>query len=290
MGSDYSIMMQFYLTSQPSRERVLHYYNEMRRHRVPPTAHTYKLLLDAYAVLPPINLAAMEKVFNDLSRDRRVGVQGTHWASVINAYGINNDPDQALRLFDSLVHNKSIDLRTEPVVWEAILSVVARLGTVDKLDELSDLMHSMDAKATAYVYNALIGGYARAGRIEEARKVYLSMGDSITGVAAPNNHPQLLTSSGHVKPNTVTSQPTKIIYREPSTYESMVRAELSVGNVEMAEAVLEQMSARRYPIAVFMRTKTLVDDFKVSESLRSLRQNLMTGRTISIKHIESSPT
>lgn len=264
----FSTMMQFHLTTQPSRERVLHYFNLLRTFRVPPSAHTYKLLLDAYAVLQPIDLPAMERVFNDICGDSEVRVQGTHWASLISAYGISgNDLDKALQLFESIPsHPRArVDLRSEPVVWEAVLNVVAQKGSVEQMEAIRNRMIQLGARSTAYVHNVLITGYARAGLAEKAREVFASMGDSVTGVAAPNNHPQLLTSSGHVKPSTVTDRPTEIVYREPSTYESMIRAELSVGDVGAAEAVLERMGERRYPAAVFMRARHILDDYLVHQ-------------------------
>jgi hypothetical protein len=57
---------------------------------------------------------------------------------------------------------------------------------------------------------------------------------------------------------------TGVVYREPSTYEAMIRAELSVGSREGAEEVLRMMEARRYPVAVFMRARYLLDDPSVS--------------------------
>lgn len=44
----YNTMMQFYIATQPSREKALSYFDAMLRARVAPTGHTYKLLLDAY--------------------------------------------------------------------------------------------------------------------------------------------------------------------------------------------------------------------------------------------------
>jgi len=258
--------MQFHLTTQPSRERVLHYYNLLCSFRVPPSAHTYKLLLDAYAVLQPIDLPAMERVFNDICGDSSVRVQGTHWASLISAYGISgNDLDKSLQLFESIPNHPRarVDLRAEPVVWEAVLNVVAQKGSVEQMESIRNRMIQLGARSTAYVHNVLITGYARAGLADKAREVFAAMGDSVTGVAAPNNHPQLLTSSGHVKPSTVTDRPTEIVYREPSTYESMIRAELSFGDVAAAEAVMAKMAERRYPAAVFMRARHILDDYLV---------------------------
>lgn len=257
-------MMQFHLTTQPSREKVLHYFGALRGANVPPSAHTYKLLLDAYAVLPPTDLTSMEKVFADLCADRSNPVQATHWASIIAGYGIyGNDVAKAIQVFESIpTHPSTRDQNVvkDPVVWEAILNVISNKGTLEELEGMRHRMVELGAGSTAYVNNVLIGAYARAGQIERARELFEHMGDSVTGVAAPNNHPSLRTSSGHVKPSTVTSEPTRVVYREPSTYEAMIRAELRAGSKEAAEAICARMEERRYPVAVFLRAKAILGE------------------------------
>ena len=260
-------MMQFHLTTSPNRDAVLHYYNALVSSGISPSAHTYKLLLDSYAVLQPLDLESFERVFAELVADPSVAVQGTHWASLISAHGIYaSDYPKALEIFRSIPSHPSasVNLATEPVIWESILNVISQESTVDNLEAMHREMVELGAQATAYVYNILIAGYARAGQIDNARSVFNSMGDSVSGVAAPNNHPQLLTSSGHVKPATITDQPTAIVYREPSTYEAMIRAELAHGTRENAQSVLGMMQGRRYPVAVYMRAENLISDFVVS--------------------------
>ncbi|WWC59852.1 uncharacterized protein I303_102414 [Kwoniella dejecticola CBS 10117] len=248
----FNTMMQFYLQTQPNRARVLHYYALLQNAHVPPSAHTYKLLLDTYATLAPIDLEAMENVFAQIQQDRNIKVQGTHWASLITAYGIHgNNLEKSREIFESIATSTK-----DAVVWEAMLNVLSQKGSLEDLESLKAKMINDNVQATAYVYNALINGYARNGRIEKAREVFESMGDSISGVAAPNNHPNLLTSSGHLKPNTITSTPTNMVFREPSTYESMIKAEVQHGSKENAKVVLDKMEERSYPLAVFLRGKT----------------------------------
>lgn len=258
-------MMQFHLQTRPSREHVLHYYNALRSANVPPSAHTYKLLLDTYSVLPPIDLTQMERVFAELCADRDVPVQGTHWASIITAYGIHgNDLPKALEIFNAIPNHPStrsgFSYTPEPVVWEAILNVIAQRGTISELESMRQRMIDSGSHPTAYVYNVLISAYASSGDITKSREIFESMGDSFVGVAAPNNHPTLLTSSGQVKPSTVTPLPTHVVYREPSTYEAMIKAELLAGNREAAEMVLKRMEERRYPVAVFMRARAILEE------------------------------
>lgn len=257
-------MMQFHLVTQPSRERFLHYHNALRRAQVPPSAHTYKLLLDAFGGLSPVDFPAMERVFAELCEDRKVGISGTHWASIITAYGIyGNDVAKAIQVFDSIPSHpttRNPTLAYDAILWEAILNVISNRGTLEELQLMRQRMVESGAHPTAYVNNILISGYARAGQIKTARDVFESMGDSVTGVAAPNNHPTLLTSSGHVKPATVTEQPTDMVYREPSTYEAMIAAEIRAGNEAAAEAVCARMEERRYPLAVYMRARAMLDE------------------------------
>lgn len=44
----FNTMIQFYVQTKPDREKALKYYNQLKSFRVPPSAHTYKLLLDTY--------------------------------------------------------------------------------------------------------------------------------------------------------------------------------------------------------------------------------------------------
>ena len=255
-------MMQFYLQTRPNREKVLHYYSALVNSGVPPSAHTYKLLLDAYHTLPPLDLTSMERTFADLCSDRNVRVQGTHWASLITAYGISaGNVDKALEVFEVIpTHPTTLKNRQtpmdEPVVWEAVLNVLATRGTVEQMESMRSRMINSGVRPTAYVYNVLISGYARHGQIEAARDVFESMGDTYQGVSAPNNHPTLHTSGGHPKPSSTAGEG---VYREPSTYESMIRAEMHVGDFGRAQEVLGRMEERGYPVAVYLKARALVE-------------------------------
>lgn len=232
----------------------------MREARVQPSAHTYKLLIDAYGTLPPIDLVSVERIHAEMLADPEVAPQATHLASLITAYGMyGNDMAKALEVFESN-HGQPEDSAKDAIVWESILNVVAHHGTLADLEAMRQRMQVSGVRPTAYVYNVLITGYARGGELDKARETFESMGDSVSGVAAPNNHPILHTSSGYLKPSTATEAPTNTIYREPSTYEAMIRAELGAGETQRARDLLNRMEARGYPFAVFMKVKALVDE------------------------------
>jgi len=246
-----STMMQFYLQTRPSREKVLQYHTALRQSGVQPSVHTYKLLLDAYHTISPIDLTSMERTFAELCSDRSLQVQGTHWASLITAYGISNsDVSKSLEVFDLIATHPSntTNALSEPVVWEAILNVLATKGTLDQLEEMRSRMEG-NVKPTAYVYNVLISGYSRHGSIQKAREVFESMADANVGVSAPNNHPTHAHGSHGVQG----------VYREPSTYEMMIKAELATGSREAAEEVVRRMEERGYPAAVYFKARSLLD-------------------------------
>ena len=55
-----------------------------------------------------------------------------------------------------------------------------------------------------------------------------------------------------------------MVFREPSTYEAMIRAELLHGNTRQALAVLERMKARAFPAALIGRARAMFDEPSVA--------------------------
>jgi len=111
---------------------------------------------------------------------------------------------------------------------------------------------------TAYIANLLIRGYAAVGDIEQARIVFESLADPPVGVAAPNNH------ASHDTSGTQRISPNELVYREPSTWEAMVRAELGNGNRDHALALISRVQERRYPESIVNRISGIMLDDAVS--------------------------
>jgi len=242
---------------------VLHYYNALPGANIRPTAHTYKLLMDAYGTIDPIDLPAMEDVFSRLCADPDVRVQGTHWGSLINAHGcVNKDLDKAIQVFDGIAsHPSTLKVKfslPDAVAFEALINVFVTLRRTDLITPYMNRFMASGVHMTAYIANLLIKGYAVAGDLEQARGIFENLVDPLQGVAAPNNHaPHESTPAGRISSNTP-------VYREPSTWEAMVRAELGNGNRPEAVALLERMQARRFPSAVYSRISGIMLDDSVS--------------------------
>lgn len=230
--------MQMHISTSPSREHVLHYYNQMIQAGLHPSSHTYKLLLDAYGSIEPIDLDAMRTVFRNLCADPEVALLGNHWAAMINAYGhVARQPQEAIKVFESIAEHPSTSGQAiDPVCWEMLISVLADHKMIEEMEAYHQKMVDAGVKSNAYINNMLIRGYANVGQIEKSRAIFEQMEDSPSGkssmvtgllpfmslhdirsgLAAPNNHHRmhnLIDAPGSRQLN----QNQGAVIREPST-------------------------------------------------------------------------
>ncbi|KDQ65137.1 hypothetical protein JAAARDRAFT_53039 [Jaapia argillacea MUCL 33604] len=259
----YNTMIQLYVHTKPDRERALHYYNALLDARIQPSAHTYKLLLDAYGTIEPVDIQAMEQVFAQLTTDKNVTVNGTHWAALINATGcVQKDLDKAVAIFESVAtHPSTLASRSvlpDAIVYESLINVFVTLRRPDLIPPYIERLRASGIHMTAYIANLLIKGYAASGDLEQARSVFEGLLDPPEGIAAPNNH---LSHGSGSSGSVPTNAP---VYREPSTWEAMVRAELGNGERDRAVALLDRLQARKFPPAVYNRISGIMLDDSVS--------------------------
>ncbi|KAJ6486685.1 hypothetical protein C8R45DRAFT_265885 [Mycena sanguinolenta] len=250
----FNTMMQLYTTTRPNRERALWFYNQLRAARIAPTAYTYKLLMDAYGRIEPVDIETMEKIWEALRADPSVDIQGNHFATLINAYGcVQKDLDKAIAVFQSIPSFPRAPPR-DALVFEALVNTLVAHRRTDLMPEYIALMHSEGVHMTAYIANFLIKGYADVGDMEQARRIFEGLVDPPSGVAAVGNH------APHEPAAAPVVDPMEPVYREPSTWEVMVRAELGSGNRDNANALLERLRARSYPEAVYNRISGILVD------------------------------
>jgi len=254
----FNTMIQFFVHTKPDRERALFYYNLMVASNVQPSAHTYKLLMDAYGMIEPVDMSAVEIVFNQLVARRDLQVQGNHWASLITAWGCScKDVERAAAIFDSIpAHPTTMQSKLQlpdAQTWEAFINVLVTQHRFDLLGSTLENLRRSGVHMTAYIANVVIRGYASAGDIEQARAVFESMHDPPEGMAASYNH---FAYQDHSSIPVSSAVP---VYREPSTYEAMIRAEMGAGERERAMSLLERMESRHFPPAVEARIRGLVN-------------------------------
>ncbi|KAG0656752.1 hypothetical protein C6P46_006958 [Rhodotorula mucilaginosa] len=268
----YNTMIQFYTSVKPSRERALFYYDQLLRAKVPPTAHTYKLLLDAYGGIGEPDLDSMQRIFTRLVNDKHVSVSGAHWAAMINAYGtVAKKLDRTLAIFDSIRDHPTSrgnpnGPQPDAVVYEALFSALIVNGRPDLCDRYLDEMRARNVRMTAYVANNLIKAYSTLGQLDRARAIFFALADPPSGVASAGNHPVDRHPKHHhqgtgTNSTTTTTTTTSVdvpTYREPSTYEAMIRAELGAHEPLRAREVLAMAEQRAFPPAVIARIQKLL--------------------------------
>lgn len=171
--------------------------------------------MDSYGQTQPLDFASMENVFMSLCNDSHVPVSGSHWSSLINAYGcIGGDIERAIAVFESVANHPS-SLRNprsmpDAVVYEALINVFVTQHRMDLAEPYIQRLQADGIHMTAYIANLLIKGHAATGGIEQARAVFESLHDPPDGIAAPNNHVP------HGAAEVVASQPSASapVYRE----------------------------------------------------------------------------
>ncbi|KAL2039817.1 hypothetical protein N7G274_007217 [Stereocaulon virgatum] len=219
----YNSLMQFFLTTKRDSSKVLAYYKRMQSRNIQPTMHTYKLLIDTYATLEPVNLAAAQGVF-DVIRASGQSPEAVHYASLIHAKGCAlHDMDGARQTFDEVL--ASGEIRAQACLYQALFESMVANHCVAQTEGILDSMSTNRVEMTPYIANTLIHGWAMENNIEKSKAVYDTVG---------------------------------MEKREPSTYEAMTRAFLAAQDREGALATVHEMLSRGYPSAVSSKILELV--------------------------------
>ena len=219
----YNSLMQFFLTTKRDSQKVLSYYDRMQSRNIQPTMHTYKLLIDTYATLEPVNLAAAEAVL-DAIRASGQRPEAVHYASLIHAKGCTlHDMAGARRKFDETL--ASGEIRPQACLYQALFESMVANHCVSQTEEVLDSMTANGVEMTPYIANTLIHGWAMENKTAKSKAVYDSVG---------------------------------MEKREPSTYEAMTRAFLTAEDRDGALATVHEMLSRGYPSAVSSKILELV--------------------------------
>ncbi|KAF2189799.1 hypothetical protein K469DRAFT_658981 [Zopfia rhizophila CBS 207.26] len=219
----YHSMMQFFLTTKRDRSKVLAYYERMRAKKIEPTTHTYKLLIDTYATLEPVDMEAAEAVLDQIRQAGGVP-EAVHYSSLIHAKGcVLHDMAGARHLFDTVLADTRI--RPQACLYQALFEAMVANHKIADTESILQDMRRRGVEMTPYIANSLIHGWALAHNIEKAKAIYDSVSED---------------------------------KREPSTYEAMTRAFMAVEDRTSAMAVVNEGLSRGYPAAVAGKILELV--------------------------------
>jgi pentatricopeptide repeat protein len=228
----YNTMLQFYVQTKQDRTAALRFYEKMRAQLLIPSAHTYKLLIDAYATLEPVDLDAAENILRLIRSDGQRPTS-THYAALIHTYGCVKQDLETAKAWFHKVTNPEFENRVPPdeALYQALIEAYVANHKVADCNEVFRHMRANDVKLTVYMANHLIHGWTIAGNLEEARKVFDSLASGKNGLYG----------------------------REPSSYEQMTRTYLAMGDRDSALALVGEMRSRGYPAAVVARVTDILE-------------------------------
>jgi pentatricopeptide repeat protein len=219
----YNSMMQFFLTTKRDKAKALEYYERMMAKGIAPTAHTVKLLIDTHATLEPVDMAAAEAVLESI-RASGQRPEPVHYASLIHARGcVLHDMEGARRVFDTVMKERTVP--AHPCLYQALFEAMVANHQVAGTESVLADMRAKRIDLTPYIANTLIHGWAAEKSISKAKDIYSAVGRD---------------------------------RREPSTYEAMTRAFLSVSQRDKAKGVVSEMLTRGYPSAVVNKVLELL--------------------------------
>ena len=228
----YNTMLQFYVHTKQNRAEALRFYDKMRAQLLIPSAHTYKLLIDAYAKLEPVDLAAAEAILDLIAGDRQRPTSA-HYAALIHAYGcVKQDLESAKALFYKVIsHDFENRVLPDEALYQALIEAYVANHKVADCENIFRHMRANKVRLTVYMANHLIHGWTIAGNLAEAKKAF----DSLT------------------------AEKNGLYCREPSSYEQMTRTYLAMGDRESALALVEEMKSKGYPVAVVARVTDILE-------------------------------
>jgi pentatricopeptide repeat protein len=228
----YNTMLQFYVQTRQDRSEALRFYEKMRAQLLTPSAHTYKLLMDAYATLEPVDLDAAENILKLIASDRQRPTSA-HYAALIHAYGcVKQDLESAKRWFYQVIDPQfSSHVAPDEALYQALIESYVANHRVAECEQIFRHMKTNNVKLTVYMANHLIHGWTIAGNLVEARKVFDSLAAEKNGLYG----------------------------REPSSYEQMTRTYVAMGDRESAQALVDEMKTKGYPAAVVARVTDILE-------------------------------
>jgi pentatricopeptide repeat protein len=219
----YNSIIQYFLNTKRDRSKVLQYHERMKARNIKPTSHTYKLLIEANASLEPVNLDAAEQMLQEMKASG-LEPEAVHYGTLIHARGcVLHDMAGARAIFDSVVNHGRVRLTDN--LYQNLLEAMVANHEVSKTPEIIEDMRRRGVNMTPYIANTLIHGWAGEGDVAKAKSIFDQLGQS---------------------------------KREPSTYEAMTRAFLSIEDHTGANAVVQEMLRKGYPAAVSEKVLALV--------------------------------
>ncbi|KAI9029887.1 hypothetical protein CLU79DRAFT_733002 [Phycomyces nitens] len=225
----FNSMIQFYVQQNPNREKALEYFRLLNQNMLKPTAHTYRLLIEAYANIPAYDMITAHGFIADMKKH---GIQpnASHYGTLIQSYGcLHRDVPSAMAVYNEM---KKAGVPTDTTVHQVLLSTFIENNELTRAEEYYQNMLANGESSSPYIENLFITCYGQQNQLEKAEAVFNKMVNELGS--------------------------SKSVVREPSTFIAMVTAYKENNNRDKALDVIEQMRARRLPAKLIKRVEQMV--------------------------------
>ncbi|KAI7900794.1 uncharacterized protein BX663DRAFT_516556 [Cokeromyces recurvatus] len=224
----FNAMIQFYVQQKPDREKALKYYNMLNQYNLKPSAHTYRLLMEAYANIPAYDMLTAHKLLSEMNKCHGIQPNTSHYATLIRSYGcLHRDVQSALAVYREM---QKTGIEADETVYQALLNTYIDNNEMQHAEELYNNMLKDGKQSSPYIENIFITGYGTQGQLDKAEERFFNMSDDSNGLT-----------------------------KEPSTYEAMVTAYIKNGQKEKADKIIEQMRSRGFPPKIVDGVAQIID-------------------------------
>lgn len=217
----YNSMIQFYVQQRTDRDKALDYFHLLKQANLVPSAHTYKLLIEAYANIPAFDMVAAHNLLGEMKKRYGLNPTANHYATLMKSYGcFHRDVDSAQAVYSDMLKQK---IKPNELVYQAMIETYI---DNNRMPDAEKMYATMAVPSSPYIENLFIKGYGLEGNVDKAEQVFDRM---------------------------------DVVVREPSTYEAMVKVYMEQKQVEKANHVLEMMTGRDFPAKVVDAVALLIN-------------------------------
>lgn len=230
----FNTLLQYYVHTKQDREKALTVYNKIKTIGLNPSEHTYKLLIECYSAIAPIDIEQADNVLLTIVNDKNQ-VTTKHYATLIFGRGVSLKNLRAAQDFYNALVNQN-RVRPDKHIFQALLESYTVNenqvhGTTDVLKEMVKYGVDLDA----CMANTLIRGWA---------KVNLAKAQGLFDYIMFNAQ-----------------------IAEPSSFESIIRAYLYHGQTDKVFELVQLLKAQYYPEPVVSKIEQLVSRYVSNDGM-----------------------
>ncbi|KAI8097313.1 uncharacterized protein BX664DRAFT_326098 [Halteromyces radiatus] len=230
----FNSMIQFYVQQRNDRDKALEYFQLLKQSNLTPSAHTYKLLIEAYANIPAFDMVTAHNLLTEMKKRYGLDPTATHYATLMKSYGcLHRDVTSAEAVYKEMT---KAGVKPNELVYQALLDTYINNNKMTQAENLYKDMTDANVQSSPYIENLFIKGYGANGEVNKAEEVFNKMKDN---QQSENNNN---------------------VIREPSTYEAMVKVYMDHDQVTKAKEVVNMMKQRDFPIKVVDSVLLLTED------------------------------